>query len=225
MGAQKTRKPDRYEPMPGLAELPRWIWERTTPRLRIVVAAGVLALVAGSVALAVGLREDTRKQDRAEERARAELRERRDARQQREQRPRFGRSTSVAPAGAAAQTRLAARTALLGDLSGAILADARDRVRQGRLDGPIRRVECEPFPRTVDAVGAEADLTRPRGRYFCVAVTSSLERSEASTGVILGHPYRALTDFESGRYAYCKVAGRPDAPADPGVTTPPACGG
>ncbi len=133
--------------------------------------------------------------------------------------------TSVAPAGAAAQTRLAARTALLGDLSGAILADARDRVRRGRLDGPIRRVECEPFPRTVDAVGAEADLTRPRGRYFCVAVTSSLERSEASTGVILGHPYRALTDFESGRYAYCKVAGRPDAPADPGVTTPPACGG
>ena len=111
------------------------------------------------------------------------------------------------------------------DLSGAILADARDRVRRGRLDGPIRRVECQPFPRTVDAVGAEADLTRPRGRYFCVAVTSSLERSEASTGVILGHPYRALTDFESGRYAYCKVAGRPDAPADPGVTTPPACGG
>ena len=57
------------------------------------------------------------------------------------------------------------------------------------------------------------------------AVTSELARSEANTGVVLGHPYRALADFETGRFAYCKVAGRPDAPADPRVTTPRECGG
>jgi hypothetical protein len=225
VSAGRTRKPDRYEPLPGIAELPRWVWTRTTPRLRLAVAVAALALLAGSVALAAQLREDSRSQDEAERRARAELRERREARLRSEQRPRFGRSRSVAPAGAGPRQILTKRAELLDELSPAILGDARARVRRGELDGPILGVKCDPFPRTVEASGAERDLSRRRGRYHCVAVTSELERSEASTGVTLGHPYRAHVDFESGRYAYCKVAGRPDAPADPGVTTPRACGG
>ena len=169
--------------------------------------------------------QDSRSQDEAEQRARAEVRERREARLRSEQLPRFGRSRSVAPAGAGPRQILAKRAALLDELSPAVVSDARARVRHGKLDGLILGVKCEPPSRTVEASGAERDLSRRRGRYYCVAVTSELERSEASAGVTLGHPYRALVDFESGRYAYRKVAGRPDAPADPGVTTPRACGG
>jgi hypothetical protein len=32
---------------------------------------------------------------------------------------------------------------------------------------------------------------------------------------VLGHPHRALVHFGSGRYAYCKVSGRPDPVAGP----------
>jgi hypothetical protein len=225
VSAGKTKKPDRYEPMPGLAGLPRWVWTKTSPRLRLALAAVALVLLAASVALATQLRDESRRQAESDQRTRAELRERRDARLRSEQRPRLARSDSVAPPGATTAAQLAARAGLLEELSTAIVADARRRVRAGKMDGPIRGVRCEPFPRSVAARGAERDLSRRRGRYSCVAVTSELARSEANTGVVLGHPYRALADFETGRYAYCKVAGRPDAPADPRVTTPRECGG
>jgi hypothetical protein len=161
-----------------------------------------------------------------EERAQSERRERAERRAQlirrleAEQRPRFRRSDSVAPPGAGAEARLAARAGLLEGLSATMLADARRRVRAGRLDGPIRRVECEPFPRTVEGAGAERDLSRRRGRYSCVAVTAEFGRSEASVGGVIGH-----RDFGTGRYAYCKISGQAGPAREQLVTTPPACGG
>jgi hypothetical protein len=111
------------------------------------------------------------------------------------------------------------------ELSASVLADARLRVRRGVLEGPVLRVECEPFPRSVDAVGADSDLTRRRGRYSCIAVTAEFERTEQSIGGIVGHQYRALVDFESGRYAYCKISGQAGPERDQLVTTPETCGG
>ncbi len=105
------------------------------------------------------------------------------------------------------------------------MADARRRAREGTLEGPILRAVCEPFPRNVAGVGVEADLARREGRYACVAATSEFGRSEASVGGVLGYPYRAKIDFERGRFAYCKISGRPDPTPDPRVTTPEACGG
>ena len=107
----------------------------------------------------------------------------------------------------------------MDDLTATIEADARARVSRGELDGRIRRVECEPYPRTVDDAGAEQDLTRRRGRYWCLAITSEF------TGGVIGHQYRALVDFETGRYAYCKVTGQSGPSRDQLVTTPRACGG
>ncbi len=69
------------------------------------------------------------------------------------------------------------------------------------------------------------DLSRRLGRYACVAATSEFERSETSVGGLLGYPYRAQVDFDSGRFALCKISGRPDPTPDPRVTTPGACGG
>jgi hypothetical protein len=45
---------------------------------------------------------------------------------------------------------------------------------------------------------------------------------------VVGHPYRTRIDFRTGRYAFCKVRGRPGELAvrvRPRVAIPRACGG
>jgi hypothetical protein len=110
---------------------------------------------------------------------------------------------------------------MLGDLETAIVSDARTR----RLDGPILRARCDPFPKTVGDPPPERDPRKPAGSYSCVAVTSEIDSSAASSGGEIGHLYRASLDFTTGRFALCKVAGRPDPIPDPEVTTPRACSG
>ncbi len=60
-----------------------------------------------------------------------------------EQRPRRGRSDSPG------------RVAMAADLSAAILADARARASAGELKGPILRVACDRFPKTVGPLPRE----------------------------------------------------------------------
>ena len=219
-------QPDRYEPLPNLGQLPGWLWRKMGRRSRIALVLALLGALAVAVALAPGIQESKRKRLVSEQRERAEQRAKLIRRLEEEQRPRFGRSNSVAPAGADAAEQLAARHRTLDKLMDAILHDARRRVRAGKLPPPpIRMVECEPFPRTVTIVGADKDLSRRRGRYSCLAVTSRLPSSESNPGLVTGHPYRALVDFRSGRYAYCKTSRQPGPSEHPLVTTPRACGG
>lgn len=105
-------------------------------------------------------------------------------------------------------------------VSDAILADARARVRTGVLKGPILRVACERFPKTVGPVPRERDR-----RYTCVAVTAEIARSKGGEAGAIGHPYRARIDFSTGRFAFCKISARLDPVKNPEVTTPKACGG
>ena len=216
---------DRYEPLPDITRLPGWLWQRMGRGVRIALLLLVLALIAAGAALLPGIQESKDEQARSEAGRRAAERAELARRLEREQRPRFERSAAVAPAGAGAQQQLAARAELMEELPAAVLADARARVRRGALDGPVLRVACEPFPRSVDATGADEDLSRRTGRYSCLAVTAEFERSEQSIGGVLGHQYRALVDFESGRYAYCKVSGQAGPSRDQLATTPSACGG
>jgi hypothetical protein len=168
-----------------------------------VVVAFVLAL-AGTAALVPALDETRDRRAAAEQRSQDALHERRVAALRAEQRPRRGRVAT------------ASRPAAVRELAATIAADARGRVRAGTLKGTIRRVECEPFPRSLDPA---RQLARRRVRLACLAVTAEFDQGA------LGHPYRALIDFATGRYAYCKVSGRPDPTPDPEVTTPRACGG
>jgi hypothetical protein len=216
---------DRYEPLPALPELPGWLWRRTSRGLRIAFGVALLAAVVVVVALVPAIRASKSERTAQERRAAAVDRTAQDRRLQAEQRPRFRRSSSVAPARAGSRAQLAARAGLMDDLTAGILSDARARVRADQLRGPILRVECERFPRTVEGVAPDRDLSQRRGRYACVAITAELQRSAASAGGVLGHPYRALADFHTGRYAFCKISGRPDPTPDPAVTTPRACGG
>jgi hypothetical protein len=218
-------QPDRYEPLPGIAEMPRWLWRRLGPRTRIGVLVALLLAVGGTVALIPSISESQRERAASDQQRREALHDRHLRELRAEQRPLTGRTRSTAPAGAAARVRLAARSAARDDRTAAIAADARSRVRAGALAGPIRRVDCEAFPRTVGGADPAEQLARRRGRYACIAVTSEFARTEESVGGALGHPYRAMIDFQSGRYAFCKIAGRTDPTHNAQVTTPRECGG
>jgi hypothetical protein len=218
-------KSDRYEPMPGIVDLPGWLWRRMGRAGRLTALGALIAVVAVSAALVPVILESKEERAESDRRERAERRAELIRRLEVEQRPRPRRSTTVAPPGAAQDEQLDARAALMDELNAEMLADARARVRRGDLDGPIRRVECEPFPRSVDAVGAHEDLARRRGRYACVAVTAEFGTGEVGATGVIGHQYRTMVDFHTGRYAFCKVSGQAGPSREQLVTTPQACGG
>jgi hypothetical protein len=228
--ASETEPGERYDPLPSLPRIPGYVWRHLSPRGRAVAATlGVLLLLgvaAAVILLGPGIRsskqERAASEQRREEAGRAALIER----IEREQRP----VSATGPADAAPTDagRLRRRAELLADVRASIDADARLRVRQGRLEGSILRVTCEPFPRSVEGRGADENLSRGTGRYECLAVTSDIKPTQGSGPGTLGHPFRVLVDFESGRYAFCKVSGQPGEGSftrAPPVKVPKACGG
>jgi len=207
--------------MPGIIDLPGWLWRRMPPVARVGLVVGFVALIVVAVMIAPGIRESRSERERAEQQERQRVQAAHQARIERVQRPRFA-------AGPAASSGVAARRRLLDSASATLLVDARRRVAAGQLRGPIEGIECEPFPRTVAGVGAEDSTEQRYGRYACIAVTAEFKQSEATTGGLIGHPYRMRIDFDSGRYAYCKVAGRPGEgllTRRVTVSVPRVCGG
>ena len=60
------------------------------------------------------------------------------------------------------------------------------------------------------------------------AAAKELSPTELNEAGALGHPYRLRIDFDTGRYAFCKVGGRPGEGATATqqiAPVPPACGG
>jgi hypothetical protein len=219
--SQDVQDSSRYEPLPGIAGLPRWVWRRLPRPARVALALLPVAIVALALLLGPGIDESKDERAQAERERLARLDAERTQRLRAEQRPRFGRG---APAG----DSLARRAALVGTLPAAVRADARRRVAAGSLDGPIRSVRCEPFPRTADGRGAHLDPAQETGRYSCLAVTREVEATASNEAAAIGHPYRAMVNFDTGRYAFCKVSGRPGEGSisrDDVVPVPAVCGG
>jgi hypothetical protein len=198
---------DRYEPAPGFAELPGWLWRRTGTALKAGVAVALVLVVAGAAVTAVASRRDARKADDAAAARTAAVHREEVAKARAEQKPVPGHASG-------------SRTAMAAEMSDAILADARARASAGELKGPILRVACDRFPKTVGPVPREDDR-----RYSCVAVTAEIARSRGGEAGAIGHPYRAFLHFQTGRYAFCKISARLDPVKNPEVTTPAACGG
>jgi hypothetical protein len=212
---------ERYEPLPGPAGIPKWLWGKLPRWGRVAVGLLPFVIVALILLLAPGIDESKDRRAQAERQQRAQQTAERVAQLRAEQRPRFERGT---PAG----RDVAARATLVASLPIAIQADARQRVAAGALDGPIRSVECEPYPRTVDGRGAHLDPSQTTGRYSCLAVTRTAPATERNEGSSIGHPYRVLVHFDTGRYAFCKVSGRPGEGSigrEIPVPVPEACGG
>jgi hypothetical protein len=186
---------DRYEPLPGLLSLPGFLYRKLGPRGRMAAKIGgaglVVALAVAAIVLVPQIRETKRER---------EAQERRDAAAALAQRVRSLRAEQSPHRGRAAAD--ASRAAVVTGLEDGILADARARAAAGRLHGPAaNRVECEPLE--------GSDRGAARVSYECIAVTSDLPSIEASPGGVVGHPFRAVADFSTGRFTWCKVSGRP----------------
>jgi hypothetical protein len=206
---------ERYEPLPGLLGLPGFMLRKLSPGGRKIAAGLGVLLLAGTVAAVIVLapriseskRERAATEQLARERAVARLREQLIA----EQRPRRG--TVRVDGEAEGATR-----ALIGPVERAITNDARARAAAGELDKAARRTACRPLAR--------------RGRQVllrCTAVTSEVEATESTRGLVLGYSYRAAISPETGRFAFCKQAGRPALglpdPSLRAIELPRVCGG
>jgi hypothetical protein len=204
---------DRYEPLPGLLGLPAYLVRKLSPRGRRVAAGvGVLlfaGVVAGAIVLAPRISESKREHAAAERRARIRAETRQRAQLIAEQRPRRGRvrlDREIAGAG----------RRLIGPVERAITTDARARAARGELASRTRRTDCRPLGRD----GARLLLS-------CTAITTEVEASEKATGVVSGYSYRAAVSAETGRFAFCKSAGRALGfdRGRPALALPRACGG
>ena len=221
---------DRYEPLPGLTEIPAFLIRKLSRRGRRIF--GILAALA-AVGVAVGLYFAIPAiTDSKEERAAAEQR----ADQQREaalvaklraeQRLVDGRGTPAR--GLEGSAAVAARRALATDLSAAVHEDALARMRSGEFSRTVERVECERFPRGARGEDPTTDLGSPIGRYACLAITADAPKTATQNASSIGYPYRARIDFPAGKYTFCKISGRPGEGSlvrKSPVQVPVACGG
>jgi hypothetical protein len=139
----------------------------------------------------------------------------------REQRPMHGRPAHLRAPGpnASASQQLAARRKLVAALEGAILLDARARIKAGELDGPVSRVDCAPLHRNVGNVGEDADLKNTQGRYDCTAVKREVMQDGKVVG-LLGHPFIGTADFKRFTYVWCKDNKVPSENGRPLVKVP-----
>jgi hypothetical protein len=162
----------------------------------------LVATIVLAVVLTPRIIESKREAAREERReaARAAAAER--AQLRAEQRPRRGSVSASAP---------------IPGVEGAITTDAVARHGSGELSVRAKTTECRSL--------------RREGRRLllgCTAVTSDVARTENSRGVLIGYPYRAAVDLETGRYALCKTSGRPGEGAltrEKIIPLPAACGG
>jgi hypothetical protein len=225
-----TSSQDRYEPLPGLLELPGFLVRKIPPRARkpAAFAAGIL-LAAVAVALVLSIPAITESKDERAATAAHQERERlkqRTAELQAELRLREGRGEGAR--GLTGADAVTVRQALVQDLNAAVLADAQSRVQAGEFTQSVDRVECERFPRGARGEDPALDLGTAAGRYSCLAITADSPRVETNAPSSLGYPYRALLQFNSGRFAYCKISGRPGEGSltrEFPVRVPEACGG
>ena len=138
------------------------------------------------------------------------------------QTPRHGDMASLRPAaGASAAEVAAARQQLLGRVEDDIYADAQARAKTGEIKPVTTRPNCEHT--------AGTPTTGDIRVYDCFMVTSRIPQGERNPSGALGYPFRAVVDFRTFTYNFCKTEQVPGemlvlAPKD--VTLlPPVCRG
>jgi hypothetical protein len=98
----------------------------------------------------------------------------------------------------------ALRAAARPQLELAITQDARERVKSGKLDGPVRRTECEP---STDQ--EETNLRSRTGLYKCLVETGKIGKTPRTLSATVGYPFVATIDYRRFQFAWCKTNPRP----------------
>lgn len=204
----RSRAASRTCPVCGVPYIVRRRKALSTRRARLIAAlVAVLVLgVAGALVAILSPGIEHAKRTNAASAARAHSAaiaalERKNAVEQRLQVASTPARDPGSSAGSAARVR--ARAAIVGDLERAIDADARARVRAGTLVGPVRSVQCNPYP-----PGSNVPPTAKFGSYACVAVNRLITSGSKVLG-LLGVSFWGRVDFAHGRLAWCKVNPQP----------------
>jgi hypothetical protein len=172
-------------------------------KVTAAIVAGVLVLVGLGVAIPLLL---TSKSEHETEQAAADRAAavREAARLRVAERPVVGRlAVARDAAGAPAAARLKARGGQVVALQAAITRDARGRVADGRLKGPIRETLCSNIERGMRQ-GDERNLAFRIGRYDCVAALDAVIKNGRVVGH-LGYDYFGALDFATGAYVFCQA--------------------
>jgi hypothetical protein len=222
--------PDRYEPLPGLFEIPGFLIRKIPPRARKPAAFGAAILLAAAVVGLVltipAITESKNERSAADARTEREQDAQRVAELRAELRLREGRGPAAR--GLTGSQAIEAREALAAQLVADVEADAVSRVQAGEFTQSVSRAECERFPRRTPNRDPALELGLSTGRYACLAITADAPPSETQNPSRIGYPYRAIVHFETGRFAFCKISGRPGEGGLTGelpVRVPRACGG
>jgi hypothetical protein len=221
---------DRYDPLPGIAEIPVWLYRKLSQRGRhVALAVGALLLAGLAVTLYFAIPAITQsKQERAAAERRSDQQREAALVAQLKAEQRLIEGHGTPSRGLSGNAQIAARKALAADLATAIDTDAAARVRSGEFTHSVKRVECERYPRGAHGEDPATDLSSATGRYSCLAVTVDAPHTQLSNASAIGYPYRALVNFPSGKYTFCKFSGRPGEMAflrTVRAPVPRACGG
>jgi hypothetical protein len=221
---------DRYDPLPGLTEIPAFLLRKLSRRGRrvfaVLAAAAVVAVAVGLYFAIPAITDSKQERAAAEQHADQQREAALVARLRAEQRLVDGTGTPAR--GLEGSAAVTARRALVGELSAAVQEDARARTRSGEFTRTVKRIECERFPRGAHGEDPATDLTNPIGRYSCLAITADTPETETAPASSTGYPYRARLDFPAGKYTFCKISGRPGEGSlerEVRVKVPVACGG
>ena len=200
-----AREPTRYEHCPACGRSYFVAPPRFSRPVRFaltgVAVVAVIAAATALVAFLTGQGDDSAARQRARQAAKVAAERRRLTH---EQAPHHGRAGAVrVPTSAtSAIDRRDARREMVASLEATITRDARGRIARGELKASaVRATECGPLnhgERTRD----EDDLSRPLGRYSCLAVTQTATRGETTS--TLGIPFVAVIDFRRATFTWCK---------------------
>jgi hypothetical protein len=180
------------------------------PRLRgrrrtVAIWGGAAALVIAVAAIALVLNAVVSNRDKRERSAAEKAVAAEKARLRRLQAPHRGSAAALRPpAGATNAQLLSARAALVKAAESSITRDAQARDRAGELQGPIVATECGPLLKAKDAVPDDRILSKPIGRYDCVAVKRSITGESGQSVGRLGFAFVAALDFKRFTYVWCR---------------------
>jgi hypothetical protein len=191
---------ERRSPLPGFLTLPARGWRALSRSGRALVLALAAVLVALAAALVPPALENASQNEADERAAIAANRERIRRSLAEQQRPRW----AVLPPGGP----------LAPALAGHVRADAQDRVRDGKLEGPIGRTRCERITRTGED---------PRFATYTCLVERGGRGTYRGRDLLLGYRFRGRVELSSRRAAWCKENPRPLHPdTEEFVTVPVA---
>ena len=63
----QNKEPERYEPMPGLLDLPGWLWRRMPPVAKGALVVAFVSLIAVALIIGPDIRESKSEREKAEQ--------------------------------------------------------------------------------------------------------------------------------------------------------------